>query len=506
MYNKFCLYLQHMGTMLNSKAFAKTCFIVALFSIVVQICFCNSQHLWLDPALSLCIIDNSYIDMIDVTANDVHPPLYYIILKTFIDIALDIKPDLSVITLAKLVSVIPFIIIYILCGTVIRKTWNNNIPGLTCLAALCMPGLIQLGTEARMYSWATLFIFTCYVYAYKSLQEEKFLNWAIFAISGLCAAYTHTYACIAVIPIYIYVGYQCIKTRKGILLWLSSSLLAVVAFSPWLFILIEQTQRISENYWIKPISLQDAASYFMAPFTIPFSQFRYTFAFFCIMIITITIILNRHRQRPDGFSICAISSYLFTLLVGLIASYCIRPVFVSRYMEPAYATMWFGLILLCSSARMQQAKTLITLFICTVSLLNLCRYVSDHKRKEESTQLLLSTIQDTHTNTIVCDSLSVALPISFQIESNIYILELGAEQKKWIDTTKQVNYITSISGLKKVINPKHRALIIASAEEKNIAIKAMETLKYNIKYYASVGSVHVWVVVVSNTDKGSLKT
>lgn len=447
--------------------------------------------------------------MISITASDVHPPLYYIILKTLIDIALHIKPDLSVITLAKLVSVIPFIIIYILCGTVIRKTWNNNIAGLTCLAALCMPGLIQLGTEARMYSWATLFIFTCYVYAYKSLQGETFLNWAIFAISGLCAAYTHTYACIAVIPIYIYVGYQCIKTRKGILIWLSSSLLAVVAFSPWLFILIEQTQRISENYWIKPISLQDAASYFMAPFTIPFSQFRYTFAFFCIMMITITIImmititiiLNRHRQRPDGFSICAISSYLFTLLVGLIASYCIRPVFVPRYMAPAYATMWLGLILLSSPTRMIRVKTLLTLFICSVSLLNLYQYIADCRSKEQYTQLILQAIINSHINTIVCDNLNIALPLSHQIDSRINIVELSPGYKELIDTSRWVNYLTSTSDLKEVVDSEHQILIITSGKTSNNTIYTLKTFNYNIRYLTSVRSANLWIVTASEDRK-----
>ena len=142
------------------------------------------------------------------------------------------------------------------------------------------------------------------------------------------------------------------------------------------------------------------------------------------MMITITIILNRHRQRPDGFSICAISSYLFTLLVGLIASYCIRPVFVPRYMAPAYATMWLGLILLSSPTRMIRVKTLLTLFICSVSLLNLYQYIADCRSKEQYTQLILQAIINSHINTIVCDNLHIALPLSHQIDSRINIVEL----------------------------------------------------------------------------------
>lgn len=490
--------IQRVSLMLNDKIFTAACFIAAFFCIVIHIFFCDSQYLWLDPALSLCIIDNSYTDIIGVTANDVHPPLYYIILKSFVDTASVVKQDVSIISLAKLASVVPFIIVFILCATVIRKTWNGNVAGLTCLTALCMPGLIQLGTEARMYSWAMLFIFTCHLYAYKSLQKGTFLNWAIFAISGLCAAYTHTYACIAVIPIYIYVGYQCIKTRKGVFLWLSSCLLAVAAFSPWLFVLIEQTQHVKEYYWIEPITLKDVASYFVAPFVIPILQFRYTLLFLFLFMATIAVAIKRdgHRLGSESFSLCAISSYLFTLLVGLIASYCIRPVFVPRYMEPAYATMWLGLILLCSSARMQQAKTLLTLFICAVSLLNLCKYIGDQRSKEESTQLLLSLISDAHAHAIVCDSLSIALPLSFQTDANIYILDQRPAHQKWVDTTKHVNRITNISDLKKVIDAEHQTLIISANERNNCIVKSIEHFKHNIRYRASVNNFHLWEVFV----------
>ena len=61
-------------------------FLLSLCVILCQIQGAFSYDLWVDEAFSIRMLEHSYGEMIALTAKDVHPPLYYIILKAGIGI------------------------------------------------------------------------------------------------------------------------------------------------------------------------------------------------------------------------------------------------------------------------------------------------------------------------------------------------------------------------------------------------------------------------------------
>ena len=66
--------------------------------------------LWSDESFSLLLIQKSYFDIIGTTMADVHPPLYYFILKFVVSLfqVFGLSVD-STIVVAKFVSVVPFV-------------------------------------------------------------------------------------------------------------------------------------------------------------------------------------------------------------------------------------------------------------------------------------------------------------------------------------------------------------------------------------------------------------
>lgn len=136
----------------NSRAFAYLCALFCLLCIGIQLMFCFSPFLWGDPAATLCIIDRSYGEIVSLTATDVHPPLYYFIVRAFIDLATFIAPSLPTITAGKMASVVPFFIMLLLCMTVVRKRWGWYAAGMGSLAVVGVSPLIEFGTEIRMYT------------------------------------------------------------------------------------------------------------------------------------------------------------------------------------------------------------------------------------------------------------------------------------------------------------------------------------------------------------------
>lgn len=85
--------------------------LVVVFSAVLIALAFQSSDIWVDETFSLGLARHSVKDLISLTAQDVHPPLYYLILKA----GLAFKPNS--VFLARIISVIPVIII--LCVSVV---------------------------------------------------------------------------------------------------------------------------------------------------------------------------------------------------------------------------------------------------------------------------------------------------------------------------------------------------------------------------------------------------
>ena len=71
------------------------------------------------------------------------------------------------------------------------------------LLMILMPVNQYLGVEIRMYSWAMFFVLACAVYAYEVFQKETLFCYSKMTFFGICAAYTHYYALIAVFSIFL---------------------------------------------------------------------------------------------------------------------------------------------------------------------------------------------------------------------------------------------------------------------------------------------------------------
>ena len=91
----------------------------AAASTVIQIVACFSDALWFDEAFSMAIIKLPWKEMLGVIVQDVHPPLYYYILKAGTELLRLFLPNVSLIVLAKLVAAIPHVCMLLLGGVIV---------------------------------------------------------------------------------------------------------------------------------------------------------------------------------------------------------------------------------------------------------------------------------------------------------------------------------------------------------------------------------------------------
>lgn len=189
-----------------SLAIEKVLFGIDDRKLFIGIVFCGTilyllllggKYIWADEAYTFAILRHSYSEMCHITAGDVHPPLYYILLKFFI------QPFGYSQAAAKVFSIVPYLMILIMGGIQTKKLFGKKVSFLFMGLFLLFPALLQYAVEIRMYSLAALFVFLCGVYAYRCYEINHLSDWCILLISGIGACYTHYFAMVSVGIIYL---------------------------------------------------------------------------------------------------------------------------------------------------------------------------------------------------------------------------------------------------------------------------------------------------------------
>ena len=338
---------------------------------------CFSNDIWYDELFTVGMIEHSYGDLVALTARDVHPPLYYFIVKIVVKLCKLIVPVASTVALAKIVSVLPYFVLLIYSVTFIRKRFGIFTGGLFLFCVIAMPQLSAYTVEVRMYSWALLFVTAAYLHAYGIITGHTARgHYVALVLYGLAAAYTQYFACVAVIMVYLWLLLWLILCArkdneskifgklKG---WFVCVLISIVGYCPWLFILYRQMSAVNENYWILPLSwrtLGGCVKFIMKP---AFANDMLNTVLAVVMFLAyIAVICNNltklfHRGRVlskmendkthlDDLNIPALiltgAGVLSGLvLFGFVASLLFRPIFVYRYMIPALGCFWFSFAL-----------------------------------------------------------------------------------------------------------------------------------------------------------------
>lgn len=338
----------------------------------VMLCFSND--IWYDELFTVGLAEHSYAELVRLTAADVHPPLYYCIVKLFVDLCKLIVPGAGTVIPAKIVSVMPYFILLLYAAVFIRKRFGLFAGGLFLFCVTAMPQLPAYTVEVRMYGWALLFVTAAFLHGWalvstsvvrqddavgRRQKQTRSLHGIAFVLYGLAAAYTQYFACVAVVMVYLCVLFAFwFIDRRRIKEWLFYVAVSVICYVPWLFALAGQLGAVSENYWILPLSwrsLGGCVKFLMKP---AFADDRVNTVLAVVLFISYLGLwcrgLSKYyhkgrvlRENVDRFLFATAGIAVLAGLVafGFAASFLIRPVFVYRYMIPAAGCFWLGFAL-----------------------------------------------------------------------------------------------------------------------------------------------------------------
>lgn len=307
----------------------------------------SEKSIWADEVFSVRLAQQSVRDIIALTARDVHPPLYYLLLKSGIYVGNQLI-GLNIMYVSKLVSVLPYLLFLSVWGTAVRKEKGIYYSGITAFLVVSMPNFLNYGLEVRMYSWALLFVVMAYISSLRIVKYNLCRDWFFLVISSILAAYTHYFAAIAVSVIYIYLFFMNLTKIKR---WIISVFITSILYCPWILVLFGQLKMVKESYWIQGITLADIKGFLYYAVAPPFGFFHVDEVEILLVGLVILISLIKFvfeiKKKKDTTELmhallgCIVTG--LTVFFGVIVSVFYRPVFISRYMFPSLGCFWLGI-------------------------------------------------------------------------------------------------------------------------------------------------------------------
>lgn len=222
------------------------------------------QSVWFDEAYSAALIEHPITKLVQLTSVDVHPPLYYLLLKGWA--AIFGNGDLALRSFS------------VLCGALavglglllVKRLWNGRVAVLAWPFAVAAPFVIRYSFEIRMYALASLLCMSATYVLVTAMDtpagKRRTLRWILYAVLVAAGLYTLYYTalvwiahflwCLYVARIHHKVRWQAMWRQP----WLAAFVLAAILFLPWVPVFAGQLRDIQGNFWIPPATYRRVVS------------------------------------------------------------------------------------------------------------------------------------------------------------------------------------------------------------------------------------------------------
>lgn len=203
------------------------------------------ESMWTDEWFSWMYSQMNPFDLTRATAQDVHPPLYYLSVWLWTGIS-----GSQTLLVMRLTAAFPALLAIAVCYRVGRNLFRSHNVGVAAAFFLATSGVfIYYGRELRMYALIALLVAASWWYLWRWLslapqpnEEAKRANKRRAAAIGYAVllalmAYTYYFAAFALIAQFVYV---LLYHRRQVLRLFRLYIGALIAWLPWLPVLLDQ--------------------------------------------------------------------------------------------------------------------------------------------------------------------------------------------------------------------------------------------------------------------------
>lgn len=306
-------------------------------------------------------------DLLAAVSIDVHPPLYYIILKAGMKPLNAANIHFDLLFYLKFMSLVPYLIILATSFTKIKKEYGYLTSGVFSFTLISMSTFFIQYLTARMYSWNLLFLLLSFIYLKDVLDSDDKKSWILFSLFTVLGAYTHYYSIFSSLILYLLLFGYLFKNKKSSLKKFFASVFGcIIAYLPWFIVLLGQLSEpnnpgmgeVSFMFLLKVIRSGMLTS----------NDNLLVVIFAILMCLAMALVFKDYltERNSDNFYLSSgMAMWIGTIILGFAISIIFRPVLSERYFIPCIGIFWFVLSIYISKLN---NKKLILILICAILL------------------------------------------------------------------------------------------------------------------------------------------
>lgn len=242
-------------------------YLILALGFVLRLRNILNRDFWYDEAFTGVTVKSDFWEMIRITINDVHPPLYYILLKWF-----------SYFFSYSVFGIRFFSVIFGILGIwaiylFTKELFNNKAALFASLIATVSPFAVQYSQEGRMYSMLSFFIVMGAYFLLKGMKTKDYKYYIFWGIFMGFSFLTHYMGVIfGAFYYFVYIIYNFYYKKTGRLNWkkIAENVLpekkiimgytsAILVFSFWIKTFISHLlySGLNNMQWVRPASFSD---------------------------------------------------------------------------------------------------------------------------------------------------------------------------------------------------------------------------------------------------------
>ena len=281
---------------------------VFLLGISMLIAGAFNGNIWYDEGYSVALVRQDFAQIWQLTAIDVHPPLYY-----WMAHAVYLAVGESILAY-RLLSVAGTVATALLGLIVVRRMFGERVGLAFSALVLFLPFSQHMAWQIRMYSWAMFTVSVCFLaalrlmFAARAGERAPLIAWVALGISGIASAYLHYYAAVAAFIINVCLMFCFWRhDRRKLGVWAALAAAQLALYLPWMRMLTAQVGEVSSSFWITFEFPYTIVSVLMFPFTTDMLSCDLTVQTVVLVLVCLGVLLGvlrhcRHAavQRASG--------------------------------------------------------------------------------------------------------------------------------------------------------------------------------------------------------------
>jgi uncharacterized membrane protein len=307
----------------------------------------SRSSVWFDEAFGAYLIHFNFIDIAKYTGADVHPPVYYWLLKSWS--MLFGSTELALRSMSLFFAGIAIIFGYLLT----HRLFGKKAAWFSLVFMVLAPMLVRYSQEMRMYALVSAISLAATYVLTIAMESKRRLPWIIYGVLVSLGMWTHYFSAIVWISHWVWrafvVRQSLGKSAKGFVKvfftkqWILAHVVAVGLYLPWLPFLVYQVFDVQANgFWIPPVvpgtmtNFLTNVLYYQDQETVnSWAAFIFLAILTLIGVLAFRIYRAQDTKQRQAYALLFSIAFAPIVLLFVLSMPPLRSSFVDRYLIPS---------------------------------------------------------------------------------------------------------------------------------------------------------------------------